>query len=302
MLKEAHIQYDIIENTQIGNLESKLSKYRVIILPEITRVDEASLAVLKKLSAAGTHLVATNRSFSDNPAALSELFGARSVKTNHDGAGFYLSPENKKIFSRFKEQSLLFWKFNLGLYDFSAADTTLLPIFTPGRPGPPESIGGHERTDFFAVGLKDHGRGKALLIPVNLGRLYYIHGYEQHKNILLDLLDHIAPEVSTVVKTNAHERIEVVVQNFVRNIPENINKTEPEGLIVHLVNLTGFSGNTYFKPLPVYDIEIQVECPGKPGRVWSMTNGPVDFKWEAGNVKLKLARLEEFDGIVIDYE
>lgn len=302
MLKEAHIQYDIIEHAQIGNLESKLSKYRVIILPEITRVDEASLAVLKKLSAAGTHLVATNRSFSDNPAALSELFGARSVKTNHDGAGFYLSPENKKIFSRFKEQSLLFWKFNLGLYDFSAADTTLLPIFTPGRPGPPESIGGHERTDFFAVGLKDHGRGKALLIPVNLGRLYYIHGYEQHKNILLDLLDHIAPEVSTVVKTNAHERIEVVVQNFVRNIPENINKTDPEGVIIHLVNITGFSGNTYFKPLPVYDLEIQVECPDRPQGVWSMINGPVDFTWDAGNVKLKLTRLEEFDGIVIDYE
>ena len=135
---------------------------------------------------------------------------------------------------------------------FLAADTTFLSIFTPGRPGPPEIIGGHEPTGRYAMGVKIHGNSKAILLPMNLGRLYYIHGYEQHKNILLDALEYAFPEVDQLIQTNAPARVEVILQQFSENKPENLNSSSADGMILHLINLTGFSGNTYFEPLPVY--------------------------------------------------
>ncbi|MEZ4827886.1 MAG: hypothetical protein R3C61_16610 [Bacteroidia bacterium] len=49
MLKEAHLQFDIIEDKQIGHLAEKMSKYRIIIFPEIVTLDSLSLAVISNL-------------------------------------------------------------------------------------------------------------------------------------------------------------------------------------------------------------------------------------------------------------
>jgi hypothetical protein len=301
MLKEAHIQFDIIEDSQVGVQEEVLKKYGLIILPEITTLNQSSTDALQRLCAQGTNLIATNRSLSENSEALLKLFGAKPVNKDHDGSGFYLSPENKAIFTRFEKQSLLFWKFNLGLYDFSAADEKYLPIFTPGRPGPPEIIGGHEPTEYFAVGIKNHPVSKAVLLPGSLGKLYYLHGYKQHKNILLDLIHHIFPEAEDLMQTNAHDRVEVILQNYALNLPENLGKKSDEGMILHLVNLTGFSGNTYFEPLPVRDIDFTIKSDFKPSRIWMMIGEkPVDFSWEDGRIKFKIERLDRFEGVVIE--
>ena len=301
MLKEAHLQYDIIEDGQIRNLAEKVKGYRLIILPEITRLDTAAIRVLSSAVEKGTNLIATNRTFSDNPAALMDLFGAKVGEKDHDGAGFYLHPKDKKLFHRFQEQTLLFWKFNLGLYDFSGADSTFLPILTPGRPGPPEKIGGHEPTGYFALGMKRHGEARAALLPMNLGRLYFIHGYEQHKNLLRDVIDRVFPDCTQLLQTNAHPRVETILQRYTQNLPQNLNRTDDDGLILHLVNLTGFSGNTYFDPLPIQDLHFRIRADFQPASVFSLaTRQPVDFSWEEGFLELNLARLGAFDGIVIE--
>lgn len=301
MLKESHIQYDIIEYSQIENLPDQIRKYRVVILPEITSLNDKAIKVLSDAAASGVNLIATNRSLSRNPDALLELFGAKAIRIDHDGAGFYLSPQNKNVFKSFKQQSLLFWKFNLGLYDMTNADTTLLPIFTPGRPGPPEIIGGHQPSGYYAMALKHHPKSKGVLMPINLGKLYYIHGYEQHKNILLDVLGHIAPETKRLIRTNAPERVEVILQEFVRNTPANLDRTDVEGLIVHLVNLTGFS-NSYFDPLPINNMTFEVPSAARPARVFSMAaEKQIPFEWQNGTVHFTLEVLNEFDGLVIEY-
>jgi hypothetical protein len=232
---------------------------------------------------------------------LEELFGATIVNKDHIGNGFYLSPQEKQFFKRFDQQTLLFWKFNLGLYNFDRADTALLPIFTPGRPGPPEIIGGHEPTGYKALGIKNHPASKAAILPINLGKLYFLHGYEQHKNILLDVIDNLYPEASHLVRTNAPARMEVIVQNYIKNIPANIGRIESDGMILHLVNLTGFSGNTYFDALPVYDMEFDIQADFKPTKVFGMVNNdPIDFSWSNGRLKFTVKTLGEFEGIVIE--
>ena len=148
--------------------------------------------------------------------------------------------------------------------------------------------------------VKVHGPNRAILLPMNLGRLYFIHGYEQHKNILLDALEYAFPEVGQLVQTNAPPRVEVILQQFSENKPENLNSSSTDGMILHLVNLTGFSGNTYFDPLPVHNVSFSISSDFKPSQVFSMsTRKPVDFKLENGRIKFSLDKLGENDGIVI---
>lgn len=301
MLKEAHVQFDIIEDAQIVNLADKLTQYKVIILPDITYLNPTAIQILKNRNQAGTHLIATNRTLFDAPEALKDIFGAIIVNKDHDGAGFYLKPDDKKVFKRFDKQSMLFWKFNLGLYDFSKADKTFLPILGKGRPGPPEIIGGHDPTDYYAMGVKQLPQSKAVLLPINLGKLYYLHGYEQHKNILLDVLDYVYYNADDLVKTNAPPRVEVILQEYRKNTIADNASAMPNGMILHLVNLTGFSGNTYFDALPIYDISFSIKTDFKPSKVFALTTHlPVKFAWKDGILTFNIAKLAEFEGIVID--
>jgi len=300
MLKEAHIQYDIIESPQIANLKDRLKKYRLIIMPGVATMDSVSLSVLNELVATGTSLLATNRTLADNPDALYHLFGAKAVNQIQDGSGYYLSPDNDNLFTRLKGQKLILLKFNLGLYNYEESNTKMLAVLTPGRPGPPEIIGGHEPTGHYAVGIKKNPKSQSIHLPVNIGKLYYLHGYEQHKNIVLDLIDYATPEVKELVVTNAPARVEVVLQKFIRNTAANITKTEPEGLALHVINLTGFSGNTYFDPLPVHDLHFTIASEKKPTSVFSMMyDKKVDFTWQDGKLELTVDKLEQADGIII---
>lgn len=301
ILKEAHIQFDIIEDAQVGNLAEKVKKYKLIILPEITYLKPEALQVLKEASQQGTNLMATNRTLFDSPETLQALFGAKIINKDHEGSGFYLNPDDKRVFKRFKKQQMLFWKFNLGLYDLSGADQTFLPILSKGRPGPPEIIGGHDPTNFYAMGMKQYPKSKGIILPINLGKLYYLHGYEEHKNILLDAIDYIFSEAGQLVETNAPERIEVILQEYRKNTPANKTKQTSDGLILHLVNLTGFSGNSYFAPLPVHDLSFKVKSDFKPTNVFSLnTHLPIKFIWKEGYIEFKLAKMGDFEGVVMD--
>jgi hypothetical protein len=222
------------------------------------------------------------------------------VERNFNGAGNYIEPLNKMVFKRFKEQSMLFWKYNLGLYDFSNADKTFLAILDKGRPGPPEMIGGHEPTGFYAMGVKNHSRAKAVLLPINLGRIYYLLGYEEHKNILLDVIDYVFPDAGKLIQANTHESVEVILQNYTLNIPENLNKREPDGAILHMINLSGFSGNTYFDPVPIDNLDFSVRLGFEPVALYAMKSEKgISFTYEDGYLLFRLDHLNEFEGIVM---
>lgn len=134
MLKEAHIPFDIIEDGQVGKLAPELKKYKLIILPDISYLNSASQQGLRELLNAGTSLLATNTTMFDDPQALQEIFGAKIISKDNDGTGNYLSPQDKQIFSHFTHQSMVSWKFNLGLYNFPSADAVMLPVLAKGRP------------------------------------------------------------------------------------------------------------------------------------------------------------------------
>lgn len=301
MLKEAHLPFDIIEDAQLVNVADKVKQYQLIILPEITYLKPEAITLLKELSKAGTNIIATNRSLFDSPETLKELFGAKIINKDHDGTGFYLQPNDANILKRFKLQKMLFWKFNLGLYDLSGTDKKLFPILSKGRPGPPEIIGGHEPINYYGMGIKEFPQSKNVILPINIGKLYYLHGYKEHKNIILDAIDYVMPKAKELVQTDAPERIEVILQAYGKNVAnQNIENTD-NGLILHLINLTGFSGNSYFDALPVYGRNFTIKTSFKPSKVYDLaTKSPIKYTWKDGFIHFQLAKIGEYEGIIMD--
>ena len=299
MLKEAHVQFDIIQDNHIANLKEKLKSYKVLFLPDINYLSSNDIKALEEISNSGVRLLATNTSLFDNPVALKKLFGATIVEKDYDGAGNYLSPLRKDIFKSFDGQSMVHFKFNLGKYEFDLEVEKVLPILSKGRPGPPEMIGGHEKTGYFAVGIKE---GKNVLMPMNIGKLYYIHGYEQHKNIVLDVLKNIYPNAFKEVISNAQPRIEIIIQDYMMNSDDVTIHTPfvSAGHILHIVNLTGFSGNTYFEPHKQTNLSFEIKMDFEPKKVWTMqADQSLPFTYVNGYLKLTLPELKDFEGIVL---
>lgn len=298
-LKESHIQFDIIEDGQIEHLQEKLEKYKIIILPDITYLNEKALSVLRNVARSGVHLIATNKALSDNPAVLKEIFGVSDLRHEQEGSGYYLDVSDHAKFSRLSQQKMVFMKFNVGMYQYSNDAEKMLPILTKGRPGPPEIIGGHEPSGFWAGAINNYGKAKTVILPVNIGKLYFIHGYEQHKNILLDIIASVYPGVFEMVKTDAHERVEIIVKDFRFN--SDVKKPNDDGRIMHLVNITGFSGNTYFKPLVVENIAVKMKMPYKPDKVYLLGNKKaLPFSYKNGEISFSVPELEEYEAVVME--
>jgi hypothetical protein len=256
MLHEAHIPFDILEDAQVANRAGKLKDYSLIILPDITGLDQPSITTLKNACAEGAVLLATNHALTNDSAVLRDVFGASITKADNDGAGNYLDVSDHVTFKRLSLQTMVLWRYNLGLYDLTKADTCCCPVLSKGRPGPPEIVGGHEPTGYYAASIKNYGKGKAVLLPINIGRLYYNYGYTEHKNIVLDIIDHVYPAAGKLLQTNAPERIELIPKLYSRNTIGSDNQA-PGGMLLHCINITGFSGNSFLQPLPVRRYTIQ---------------------------------------------
>lgn len=303
MLNEAHIPYDIIQNNQLNKLSTGLSRYQAMIIPDGYYFSAEDLQALEKWSAAGMHLIATNKSFFDQPDFLKKIFGAQIKLAEQDGSGHYLRPDDPQVFTDFAGQSMVHLKFNLAHYEFVPEVKTYLPVLSKGRPGPPEMIGGHEPTGYFAAGVYNYKNTAQVLLPWNIGRMYYQYGYEQHKFLFLNLLKHIYPPVDRQLITNAPARVEIIPQEFMYN-NEGITIHSPfksAGHIIHLINLTGFSGNTYFSPLNINDISLKLAINYRPKKVWNLMDGKtIKFNYADGYVRCSLPQMGEYAAVVVE--
>ncbi len=301
-LKEAHIPFDIIEDSQIGAQLETLKRYHLIILPDIYSLNEQSIDAIDTLSSQGISFLATNNTLIEKPDLLKKWFGVQLKKAIPDCSGQYISIPDHHTFSSLTGQAMVFLKFNMNEYDMSDCDQIFLPLLSKGRPGPPEMIGGHDPTGYYTIGIKNQPKSKNAILPLNLGRLYYLHGYEQHKNILLDLIQYLLPTAKDLILTNAHPRIETILNEYAVNDESTYGKPfVSKGMILHLVNLTGFSGNTYFKALPQANVKFTIQTDFRPRKVWNLADGKsIQFVYKAGKAEFNLNSIHDYAAIIFD--
>ena len=123
---------------------------------------------------------------------------------------------------------------------------------------------------------------------------------KQHKNIVLDVIRQIYPAAFDDLTTDAHERVEIIAKDFRFNNGGE-KKNDVDGRIVHFVNITGFSGNTYLKPHIQRNIAFTMKMASPPSRAYRLTDKkPVSFKYANGAVSMILTELGEYEAVVLE--
>lgn len=249
MLKEAHCTFDVIPES---HLKDRKRNYKIIILPSVTCDieqfgDQASI-------------IATHRALTHSKTGLQQLkdrFGAHIEEWESNTRAAYLLADNKTLWKHFSQRDWIILDGELGKTKYDGQRELFYK--PPSRYGPPERCGGIEVSQFCGVGIKQDAIHSYIHIPWQIGALYYRHGYEEHKNILLDILSTVQKQ--PVITVGAPEMVEVFYHNC------------PGGQLVQLLNLSGFNGTTFFAPLPVFHITIALRDCNNPCEITRLSDG-----------------------------
>ncbi|MFD0679195.1 MULTISPECIES: alpha-amylase family protein [unclassified Paenibacillus] len=293
MLKERHILFDVIHENNLLNKKQDLSRYQAVLIPDIPELGASELEVLEELYREGVQLIGTGRSFTTgaaNEAFLQRIFDVRAGSLQvYEREAAYLQTADKALFKSFPERDWMFLKGPFRELEFGPQAQKQLPFVVPSTFGPPERASGHRVSeDCFGASIREDGSCRAIYVPWQPGELYYRYGYADHKHIALDLLDY-AVDGKYKLTTNAPQNVEVF-----------FNKLDEQTYILHLLNLSGFNGVTYFEPVPVYDLEVTLHGIGECRQVNSLVDPTAAvYSMVGGDVTLRCRELKDFAAIVI---
>jgi len=261
MLKERHVQFDAVELAALSDHPEALDHVRLILLPGIQKLSEETIALLERLQRTGTKLIATGSALRSDPEALKRLFGIKVEDTVSNTHAAYVKIDDRDIFTGLPGKD---WVVVDGRFDRIASvdgerHVRLLPFVEPALFGPPERSFGHTGGSSFGCFVR-HGHatidgGKPELAelaaywPWEPGKLYYKHGFADYRELMVSLLEHLGESFS--LGTTAPPSVEI----YANRLPEG-------GLLVQLINLSGFNGVTYDAPLPIHSIRVRLKNVG----------------------------------------
>jgi len=239
-LKEAHILFDVVRAEEEERIADILDGYDLVILPGVPAVHSERLK--DALLHAKASVVATGCSLCEDAALLKSLFGMELGKRIDPVRGSYLLTEPKDVFRSFPLRDWVY--LDREAYEIKAEGAQmLLPLVRSAMYGPPERCFGHKVTD---TGMAAVHAGKNLYLPWFPGTLYYSHGYEDFKQILLDLIRHLRPKLQDVT---------IKAPSCVEFFCDRVGEKQ---LLLQFINLSGFNGTTVTKPLSIEDIRLDL--------------------------------------------
>lgn len=248
MLKESHIQFDVIKQDRLERLAASSAK--IVILPAVERLEADELALLTEWRNAGLHIVATGGALAGQPEALDVLFDARPGRMIGETTASYVMIEDKEMFPELVLRDWVVVEGAFAAVTFGEDTERKLPYIAAASFGPPERAYGHTVSDIHALGIRLPGRdggpgGGTAYVCWNVGELYYRHGFADYRWVVLGALNALLPEGQRVLRTNVHPSVEISLHDL------------PDGSrLLQLLNLSGFNGTTYQDPIPFEGIEI----------------------------------------------
>lgn len=277
MLKEEHRLFRVVEQAALDQAADQLDRYDVVIIPGIPKTESGKFE--RALETAEARIVATGLSFEQQPEILKSLFGVELGEILRPVRGAYMKTEPKRVFKNFADRDWVYLDREFRCIKTEPENENILPLVNPARYGPPERCFGHTVSGEYCVFIKD---GRAVYFPWQPGQLYYFHGYEDFKYLLLNTIDHVAQNNNPFI-TNAPKNVEVFCDWCAENT-----------YLVQFINLSGFNGTTFFEPNPIHNIEISF--PGlKPKEVFELRSDDIQAMPVQNSIHIE--KLREYKGV-----
>lgn len=241
-LKESHQLFHNVQAEELEHAADSLDDYRIVIIPGIQKIgNEKFLNALKNTK---TAVLVTGLGLKEEQEYLKEVFGVSLKEPLKMVRGSYLKTEPKEVFSDFCDRDWVYLDKDYMQMELAEGMIGLMPLVSSARFGPPERCFGHVVTEQPSVAIRN---GRLAYMPWKPGTLYYSHGYEDFKKILMDVIKFIGPG-QPLLETNAPDMVEVFYGEY-----------EDGSGIVQLINLTGFNGTTVLAPVPLKEFYIDLK-------------------------------------------
>ena len=276
-LKEEHIPFDLVVDRQLMEDEALRRRYGLVIVPDALDGDQNLLPLLKREGVPSIALGATG----PLDEGVARELGVQITGAAVDNAGAYMVADDKKIFKHFRDKD---WVVVPGKLGFAESETwrNWLPYRSPAWFGPAERAYGGEMTSRGCVLASPDGR--MALVPWDLGEWYHLHGQQDHKYILADLIDWMAPE-ARAIRTDAHPSVELFWDR------------SGDAMLLQLLNLSGFNGTTVEDAIPMRNI--RVELPVRAQSAEALGGGRVTLEPTENGCAVTLSELMRFEAVAL---
>jgi hypothetical protein len=266
LLSEEHIPFAVVNNMDwLGRREFDL----------VIATDWAPAGLVHYAESGGKVLIAS--------AARPEFEVAQVERTESDVRG-YIRIRDHAAYPSLKDTDLLM--LNGAFTTVRTAGPNALTLVPPSMIGPPEFIHIDMRdTDIPAIATKQMGKGTVVLIPWNLGGMYYRHSLPAHAGLFRDILDRLQPQRQ--IRTNAHPLVEMTLMR------------QGGRTLLHLINLSGHSQTGYFAPVPMSSIRVRVAGAFKSGRT-VRSPGSIAVRASQGYSEVTIPRLPDYELVVLE--
>jgi hypothetical protein len=221
-----------------------------------------------------------------------KLFSIKEAEEGGEGGRAYLFNGPKDLFSSLRETDwTLFDGPEVPVKGLEGCSYGLEKI-SSGFFGPPEMCGGNEPTGEYALLINDPKR--TMLFPFQPGYLYMRYGYDEYRHIIIDSLRNkgwLNPSLSIDV----HPMVEVFLNRYRQN-------KAPALYNVQLINLSGYNGVSFHKPLPVKDIPLTINLRDGdvPRELVSLTGGwKLPFEVKERKLSFSIPLLDAYEMLVI---
>lgn len=296
VLTEAHIPFaEILPDAM---RQADLTRYRVVILADEGKLERQEGDMIDKYVLQGGIVIASGlnriREYSNGSGETEFLKSSGILKLEREdrqamSAQLFLEKEEKQAFPSYQDIDAVPVGDTYFFLEHNKEAKTFLK-FIPRQPfGPPECCCTREVWDYPGLIDYTYGSGRHLTLPWLPGSFYSKTGHSNTVGFMRDIL-------------TKHSGLVSVAADLTPMAEVTVSADDRGHILIQLVNNSGAFGLTFFAPLPVEHVSLQIPTEKLPVSVISLMGGHVTWRQENGILFLLLDCLAEYDALRIEFE
>jgi hypothetical protein len=274
---------------------AQLDKYKTIILPDINHLSDELAAKIDAFAMNGGTVISVGTTgFYERSEVLRDKPALKSLGINKienicsDMRSSYIKLTEREKYPILADTELVYVRGNYIYAEYDKDVELHLNLIQPHMYAPPERAYYTTVSDYPGFTVNTYGNGRGVHIPWEPGKEFAENGFTNLTNFIADLLENelqVKP-----LRGNLSPMVEATI----------MKKMDSSAAYVHLVNSSGYTGNSYFAPITMHDVEVVIPYEGGPSSVTSLVTGKSClYEASEGHLTIKVEKLGLFEAIKI---
>ncbi|UYO97385.1 beta-galactosidase trimerization domain-containing protein [Microbacterium sp. M28] len=284
-MQETHLPFDVLPAEAIAR--EPLDRFSVVVLPDIVTLTTEQDAAIEGYIEAGGHVVASGGSGLVGPSGVANWSAAqRVIGTEADDSVMLSSYIQLDDATHVEGSALIPRHGRLYGVQWRGDARQTLPVVERAPFGPPEKAYGHVVSTAAAAATRVAGAGSVTQLAWAVGANYGLFGLTRIREVAVSRVRELLGKAP--IEVDAPDQIEVVLGR------------SSAGLVIHLINHTGWRRNGCGPAVPIRGVRLRVPGAGARAVAESIViPGALTSANEGADLVLSIAEVRDFEAIVV---